>query len=73
MGGKTGSIDMPNRQGRCEWFAGYGVNGKCGIAVAIVLVHGEKRTISSAYVAAEVIKNALKKPPLRVVRTEGSR
>ena len=70
MGGKTGSIDMPNRQGRCEWFAGYGVNGKREIAVAIVLVHGEKRTISSSYVAAEVIKKALKKPPLTVAKTE---
>jgi len=70
MGGKTGSIDMPNHQGRCEWFAGYGVNGKRGIAVAIVLVHGERRTISSSYVAAEVIKNALKKSPLTVAKTE---
>lgn len=70
LGGKTGSIDMPNREGRCEWFAGYGVNGNRRIAVAIVLVHGERRTISSAYVAAEVIKNALKKPPLTVAKTE---
>ena len=70
LGGKTGTIDMPDRRGRCEWFAGYGENGKRKVAVAIVLVHGEKRTISSSYVAAEVIKNALRKPSLEIAQAE---
>lgn len=70
LGGKTGSLDMPGRQGRCEWFAGYGESGERKVAVAIVLVHGEKRTISSSYVAAEIIKNALLNPPLKIARTE---
>lgn len=70
LGGKTGTLDLPGRQGRCEWFAGYGKNGKRKVAVAIVLVHGEKRTISSSYVAAEIIKNALRKPPLEIAKAE---
>ena len=69
MGGKTGSLDLPGRQGRCEWFAGYGENDKRKVAVAIVLVHGEKRTISSSYVAAEIIKKALSNPPLKIAKT----
>lgn len=69
LGGKTGTIDMPHRRGRCEWFAGYGENGKRKIAVAIVLVHGEKRTISSAYLAAEIIKDALRNPTLKIAKT----
>ena len=68
LGGKTGSLDLPGRQGRCEWFAGYGGSGKRKVAVAIVLVHGEKRTISSSYVAAEIIKNALRNPPLKIAK-----
>lgn len=69
LGGKTGSLDLPGRQGRCEWFAGYGKNDKRKVAVAIVLVHGEKRTISSSYVAAEIIKNVLCNPPLKIAKS----
>lgn len=68
LGGKTGTIDLPNRQGRCEWFAGYGESGHRKAAVAIVLVHGERRTISSSYVAAEMIKSALRSPPLKIAK-----
>ena len=72
LGGKTGTLDLPGRRGRCEWFAGYGENGKRKVAVAIVLVHGEKRTISSSYVAAEMIKNALRKPSLKIAKIENA-
>jgi len=60
LGGKTGSIDLPGREGRCEWFAGYGRHGERRVAVALVLVHGERRTISSAYVAAEMIRQVIR-------------
>ncbi len=67
LGGKTGSIDLPRREGRCEWFAGYGLAGERRVAVALVLVHGERRTISSAYVAAEMIKKVFRSPRPRQV------
>jgi cell division protein FtsI/penicillin-binding protein 2 len=59
LGGKTGNIDLRNNDGRCEWFAGYGTVNDRRIAVAVVLVHGDRRTIGTAYVAAELIKTAL--------------
>ncbi|MCD6430418.1 MAG: hypothetical protein J7L57_04260 [Deltaproteobacteria bacterium] len=62
VGGKTGSLDMPNSDRRCEWFAGFGRDLKNDreVAVALVLVHGEKRTISSGYIAAELLAGALR-------------
>ncbi len=61
VGGKTGSLDMPVCGNRCEWFAGFGKNPKTGkmVAVAVVLVHGDKRTISSGYIASELIAGSL--------------
>ena len=63
VGGKTGNLDMPNIDRRCEWFAGFARDRKTGreVAVALMLVHGEKRTISSGYIAAELLAGALKK------------
>ncbi len=63
IGGKTGNLDMPNIDRRCEWFAGFGRDRKAGreVAVALMLVHGEKRTISSGYIAAELLAGALRK------------
>jgi cell division protein FtsI/penicillin-binding protein 2 len=63
VGGKTGSLDMPDSDQRCEWFAGFGRDLKSDrqVAVALVLVHGEKRTISSGYIAAELLAGALRK------------
>ena len=63
VGGKTGSLDMPNSDRRCEWFAGFGRDLKNDreVAVALVLVHGEKRTISSGYIAAELLAGALRR------------
>jgi cell division protein FtsI/penicillin-binding protein 2 len=62
LGGKTGSLDMPDGEHRCEWFAGFGQErqGTRRYAVAVVLVHGEKRTISSGYIASELLAAALK-------------
>ncbi|MBN2232917.1 MAG: hypothetical protein JW781_08890 [Deltaproteobacteria bacterium] len=59
LGGKTGNIDLQDDGGHCEWFAGYGTVGDRRIALAVVLVHDDRRTISTAYVAAEVLKTAL--------------
>ncbi|MCD6291821.1 MAG: hypothetical protein J7M09_00015 [Deltaproteobacteria bacterium] len=63
LGGKTGTLDMPDSKGRCEWFAGFARDRKTDrqVAVALVLVHGEKRTISAGYIAAEMLAGALKK------------
>ncbi|MEA1922450.1 MAG: penicillin-binding transpeptidase domain-containing protein [Pseudomonadota bacterium] len=62
IGGKTGSLDMPDSDRRCEWFAGFAKDRKSDrqVAVSLVLVHGEKRTISSGYIAAEMLAGALK-------------
>ncbi|MBN2333192.1 MAG: hypothetical protein JXO49_11530 [Deltaproteobacteria bacterium] len=70
LGGKTGTIDLPSREGRCEWFAGYGQNGERQVGISLVLVHGKNRTISSSYLAAEIIKSALQKKPLKTVLEE---
>ncbi|MBN2707325.1 MAG: hypothetical protein JXR89_12925, partial [Deltaproteobacteria bacterium] len=61
IGGKTGSLDMPDSGRRCEWFAGFGKDPQHGrsVAAAVVLVHGELRTISSAFIAAEMLAAAL--------------
>jgi len=61
IGGKTGSLDMPDSGRRCEWFAGFGKDPRHGrsVAAAVVLVHGELRTISSAFIAAEMLAAAL--------------
>jgi cell division protein FtsI/penicillin-binding protein 2 len=60
LGGKTGTINLPNKPRSCEWFAGFAGNDNTRIAVAIVMVHGEKRTVKPSYVAAEIIKTCLK-------------
>ena len=61
IGGKTGSLDMPGCDNRCEWFVGFGRKRSNGrkYAVSVALVHGEKRTISSGYIAAEMLAAAL--------------
>ncbi len=63
VGGKTGSLDMPDSDRRCEWFAGFARYQKIDreVAVALVMVHGEKRTISPGYIAAELLAGAMKK------------
>ena len=59
MGGKTGSIDLPEHTGRCDWFAGFGQTNQTSIAVACILVHGAQRTMHSSYVGAEMIRACL--------------
>lgn len=54
-GGKTGSIDLPEHRGRCDWFAGFGQDDARRVAVACILIHGANRTVRSAYVAAQAI------------------
>jgi len=59
MGGKTGSIDLPEHTGRCDWFAGFGQSGQTSVAVACILIHGAQRTMRSSYVGAEMIRASL--------------
>ena len=59
MGGKTGSIDLPEHTGRCDWFAGFGQTNQTSIAVACILVHGAQRTMHSSFVGAEMIRACL--------------
>jgi cell division protein FtsI/penicillin-binding protein 2 len=59
MGGKTGSIDLPEHTGRCDWFAGFGQANQTSIAVACILVHGAQRTMRSSFVGAEMIRACL--------------
>ena len=59
MGGKTGSIDLPEHTGRCDWFAGFGQANQTSIAVACILVHGAQRTMRSSFIGAEMIRACL--------------
>jgi penicillin-binding protein A len=59
MGGKTGSIDLPEHTGRCDWFAGFGQANQTSVAVACILVHGAQRTMRSSFVGAEMIRACL--------------
>lgn len=66
-GGKTGSIDLPDHRGRCDWFAGFGEDGTSRIAVACILIHGANRVVRSAYVASQAISACLE-PGVTVAR-----
>ena len=75
MGGKTGSIDLPEHTGRCDWFAGFGQTNQTSIAVACILVHGAQRTMRSSFVGAEMIRACLDptgvyKPPTIQAKTK---
>ncbi|MFH1761985.1 MAG: penicillin-binding transpeptidase domain-containing protein [bacterium] len=59
IGGKTGSLDSKLPKGRCDWFAGYGIDKQCPdkrAALAVVTVHGKFWNIKSAQLAAEIFK-----------------
>lgn len=65
IGGKTGAINLPNRQRRCEWFAGFAEKGDMHLAISLVFVHGELRTVKPSQVAAELIKTCVKEQPFK--------
>ncbi|MCX8044627.1 MAG: penicillin-binding transpeptidase domain-containing protein [Desulfobacterota bacterium] len=62
-GGKTGSINLPDQRGRCDWFAGFGQDGDKRVAVACILIHGQNRTVRSAYVASQAVVAGLADTP----------
>jgi cell division protein FtsI/penicillin-binding protein 2 len=67
IGGKTGAINLPNKQRRCEWFAGFAEKEDMHLAISLVFIHGDKRTVNPSLMAAELIKTCLKEQPLKTV------
>ncbi len=65
LGGKTGAINLPNKQRRCEWFAGFAEKGDMHLAISLVFIHGAIRTVNPSLMAAELIKTCLKEQPLK--------
>jgi penicillin-binding protein A len=63
IGGKTGAITIPGINRRCEWYAGFAQNGDTEIAMAVVVVHRELWTIKPAGVAAEIIRESMRRTP----------
>jgi len=70
IGGKTGAINLPNRQRRCEWFAGFAEKGDMHLAIALVFVHGKFRTVKPSLMAAELIKTCVKEQPFKTATTK---
>jgi len=69
LGGKTGAINLPNLQRRCEWYAGFAEKGDVKLGIALVIVHKEQRTVKPSFVAAELIKGCFKQ---KVAQTESA-
>jgi cell division protein FtsI/penicillin-binding protein 2 len=67
IGGKTGAINLPNKQRRCEWFAGFAEKEDMHLAISLVFIHGDKRTVNPSLMAAELIKTCVKEQPLKTV------
>jgi cell division protein FtsI/penicillin-binding protein 2 len=70
IGGKTGSINLPNKQRRCEWFAGFAEKGDMHLAISLVFIHGDKRTVKPSLMAAELIKTCIKEQALKTATTK---
>jgi peptidoglycan glycosyltransferase len=70
LGGKTGAINLAKQQQRCEWFAGFAEKGEERLAISMVLVHGEIRTVKPSLVVAELIKSCIKNQSVRTAALE---
>jgi cell division protein FtsI/penicillin-binding protein 2 len=57
FGGKTGSLNTYQPDGRTDWFAGYAraPDGR-QVAVCVFLLHGKFWTVHAAYIAAETMR-----------------
>ena len=73
IGGKTGAINLPNKQRRCEWFAGFAEKEDMHLAISLVFIHGDKRTVNPSLMAAELIKTCLKEQPLKTVAQKSTK
>ena len=73
VGGKTGAINLPNKQRRCEWFAGFAEKEDMHLAISLVFIHGDKRTVNPSLMAAELIKTCLKEQPLKTVAQKSTK
>lgn len=60
LGGKTGAINIPSLNRRCEWFAGFAESTDMDLAVAIVIVHKEMRTRKPSWFAARLIRECIR-------------
>jgi peptidoglycan glycosyltransferase len=56
VAGKTGSLSGPDPKGRYEWFIGVAPANAPRVAVATLVVHGDKRWASASQVSAEVLR-----------------
>jgi peptidoglycan glycosyltransferase len=61
LGGKTGNVDRDGI-GRVDWFVGYVRDtrdthgGHAAVAAGVVTVHGQRWTVHSGYIAAELFR-----------------
>lgn len=60
LGGKTGAINIPSLNRRCEWFSGFAESTDMDLAVAIVIVHKELRTQKPSWFAARLIRECIR-------------
>ncbi len=61
-GGKTGSVDRDDIDGRVEWFVGFLKDSSKideDIACAVFTVHGAQWTVHSSYIAAEMMRKSI--------------
>jgi len=65
VGGKTGAMNLPENEHRCEWFAGFAESDAQKLAMAVVIVHGQNRSVRPGFVAAEIISSRIKDPSLK--------
>ena len=58
IGGKTGSLDGTDPQGRYDWFMGFAQsrkNPEKSVVLVVLQVHGERRTQASTLIASLLI------------------
>jgi penicillin-binding protein A len=62
LGGKTGNVDRDGI-GRVDWFVGYvrdTRDGRASVAAGVVTVHGQRWTVHSGYIAAELFRTYIR-------------
>ncbi len=72
LGGKTGAINLPGCQRRCEWFAGFAENGDTKLAISLVVVHGDLRKVRPSFVAAEIFRGCFEQQPVKTAALRSS-
>lgn len=70
IGGKTGTLDGHDPEGRYDWFVGYATRGSESFAVAALCIHGELRGVKASVLARKAFEYYYK-PDLAQVKPHG--